>query len=75
MSQTSKINPAFRQQVIEIVAKNSIVTNKEIFAALGGNVSLRKIQEATQKLAAEGAITKFRAGAYTYPVTTAQPSV
>lgn len=66
MSMTSKVNPHLRQQILNTLANGITASNNAINVRLSFIYSLRTIQEATQKMTAEGVLTQTKAGRYTF---------
>lgn len=71
MSQTSAVNSTLRQQIINILkpGKTTNTTAKQVSNAfieqsLQFTVSLRKIQEATQKMVLDGTLVATKRGFY-----------
>lgn len=66
MSQSSKVNLAVRNRIITFMSTGSTATNKGLKIHVLPGSSLRSIQEATQKLTAEGVLTQSRANGQTW---------
>lgn len=69
MSQTSKVSPVLRQQILgtfKTVPAGTRISNAYLMNATQYAFSLRKIQEATQKLTNEGVLTKTTDSGVTY---------
>ena len=71
MSMNSKVSPVLRSQIMNTLSVEGIkMSNAVIEFRLNFSYSLRKIQEATQKMTAEGTLTATReAGKMFYRVT------
>jgi hypothetical protein len=70
MSQTSKVNPCLRTRILEVLASGVSAGNGWLEYYLRDRYTLyystRAIQEATQKMTADGTLTKTKAGRYTF---------
>jgi hypothetical protein len=67
MSMTSTVSPILRQQIINVLTPSGIqVSNRYLEFRTNYAFSLRKIQEATQKLTRDGLLTKkvYPSGTY-----------
>lgn len=62
MSMTSKVNPTLRQEILNYLTANGTSTNTNIYFGVPSVPSMRKIQEATQKMTKDG--TLVRSGKY-----------
>lgn len=64
MSMTSKVNPGLRAQILYLLKNGILRSNKNLESSasnfFGVKASLRTIQEATQKMKAQGDITSTR---------------
>ena len=71
MSMNSKVSPVLRSQIMNTLSVEGIkMSNAVIEFRLNFSYSLRKIQEATQKMAAEGTLAATReAGKMFYSLT------
>jgi hypothetical protein len=58
MSQTSKVSPSLRQEIVSFLSANPNSTNSNIYFGINSLPSMRKIQEATQKLTADGTLVR-----------------
>jgi len=68
MSMTSAVSPTLRQQIINVL-KNPLgigVSNGAIEYRTQYAFSLRKIQEATQKMTKDGTLEKYKSFGVTY---------
>jgi len=66
MSQFSKVSPVLRQQILNTILPGMKVSNAFLENATQKAFSLRKIQEATQKLTQEGTLVKVVEWGITY---------
>lgn len=58
MSMTSKVSPLLREQILGYLAANPNSTNTNIYFGISSLPSMRKVQEATQKLTREGVLVR-----------------
>lgn len=66
MSLTSKVSPTLRTSILALLANGVQMSNAAIEVRLNYGVSTRKIQEATQKMTADGTLVKSKSGAFTF---------
>lgn len=58
MSQTSKVNPSLRKEILNLLDTYGKGTNTQIYFSLASYPSIRKVQEATQKLTKDGTLVR-----------------
>lgn len=58
MSMTSKVNPTLRQEILNYLTTFPNSTNVTLYYGIPSMPSLRKIQEATQKLVKDGTLVR-----------------
>jgi hypothetical protein len=58
MSMTSKVSPSLRQEIINYLAAYPNSTNRNIYFEIQSHPSMRKVQEATQKLTAAAVLVR-----------------
>jgi DNA-binding GntR family transcriptional regulator len=66
MSQNSKVAAAVRQAILTFLAPGTTATNNGLKKHVLPTTSLRSVQEATQKLTAEGLLTSSRSKGKTW---------